>query len=448
VTDNQTATGPKTGSTIFRAGTAGTVGTDRPSRVPLFRSVFLAVSLIVLSACTQGVTGIFADIEQEVEIKTNNLVDNTFVARVVQANTDGTERYFAVAGTKLFARGVDGSSWSGSGSPSGRSLAQFVAAIDDNNDGNANELYAVFREAEKDNYGLYRLNENGNWELLYDPRDQEEPAVNRITGLTSIDTTGDATPDRLIATMAEENGKRYLVVDPQEDASREFHQFDGANGDDLDANRPAGKALVSINGVTKPILWVARNALWYIEVGDLGTAATPLKRVPTPINLASIEYVPGEDRLFLVTLDGGVFRSPETIAAATGGGTLDDWTATGAGGWESIASQSRAFSDLLWLSTGAADHEGLFLVSTLTYGNRTRRGYFYAQPTGAGGNEFSALGFSDPQGNYRSTELSSAGITRVTRLGNTVFALTENNGLWSTPSYLADQVDDPVWIWE
>lgn len=382
------------------------------------------ILLGTLSGCTQGVTGIFADIEQEEKIKTNNLVDNTFVSSVARADTgDGTNRYFAVAGTKIFARSVTGSSWSGAGAPSDHPVAQQVAAI------NGDELYGVFRQSEKDSYGIYRLTAAG-WSSVY------ESTENRVTGIVGVDTAGDGAPDRLIATLSESD-KRYLVVDPQSTAAV-FHSFeDGSgnslNGDDLGANRPVGKALVA-----DAKLWMGRNALWYIDLTDLGNDAVPLVRVSTPANLGSFDYIAGEtdggDRLIAVTLDGDLYRSP-VLSGATPSGWI-------AGDWEQLGSESYALSDVLWI-----EEAHLFLVSTITYGGRTRRGYFHATPN----DDFTAVSVSNPGGNYRSTDLAITGISRIARVDDNdslVFALTEDLGLWTTPSYMADQANDPEWRWE
>ena len=101
-------------------------------------------------------------------------------------------------------------------------------------------------------------------------------------------------------------------------------------------------------------------------------------------------------------------------------------------------------------ATGIGER-GRFLVSTVAWGNNSSRGYFHADPSEG----FAAVAFAEPAGNYRSTELRLAGISRMVLIreggggsGGTVFALSESKGLWATPSYLSGEHNDPDWRWE
>ncbi|TVR66068.1 MAG: hypothetical protein EA427_16935 [Spirochaetaceae bacterium] len=425
--------------------TAHKKGEGRVRRIP-FPAVALT-ALLVLVGCTQGATGIFADIEQEVQIKKSNLVDNTFVASVVQADTGPGPRYFAVAGTKLFARSTAGGNWSAAGNPSGRTVAQYVAALP--GAGDPDELYGVFARTDGEQESrLFRL-VSGAWEAVTLP--EGAPAAN-VTGLAAVDSTGGDTADTLLATVEASSGKRYLVVNPQ--SSAVFHEFQNAdgsesNGEDLGANRPVGKAMVAAGR-----LWLSRNGLWFIPVEDLVNEGTPLTRVRTPANLGSFEFVAAdpddsdEGFLVLVTLNGGMYSSPKPdLTTATTGDEIKAWTSES---WSSLGSLGRAFSNVLWLPGIGTEGRGRFLVSTISYGNRSSRGYFHADPAA----DFESVAFAEPQGNYRSTEMRLAGVSGMVMIrdvggpGGTVFALTESKGLWATPSYLAGQENEPEWRWE
>lgn len=419
-----------------------------PSR--LFPALILGGFLLIVSlfsGCTQGASGIFADIEQEEEIKKSNLVDNTFAAAVTRADIGGTSRYYAVVGTKLFVRDADGTNWSSAGSPGSRPLAQYVVSIA-GDDGD--QVYAVFARMTGDVSGrIYKLRENGSWE----PRQSDDPPATDVTGLAAYrDDSGGTPVDRLIATMADADGNRFLVVNPQTDTPV-FHRFetnDGlSRGEDLGANRPAGKAFMAADR-----LWVSRNGLWFIDRDDLGNDqgdnTVRLRRVRTPKNLGSATAVkltdsdPAREFLVVVTLDGGIYRSPDLGPGVNplSWSHTDDWTRLG--------DHSRAYSDIAWLPGIGPQGRGLFLLATISYDGRLGRGYFHATPD----EDFGSVSAVEPGGNYRSTELRLSGLSRIAVVpdpagsSGMVFALTESRGMWSSPSYFAQQEDEPQWSWE
>lgn len=418
------------------------------------RSVLAAalVAVTILAGCTEGTTGIFADIEQEEEISSNNLVDNTFVASVVRADTGAVPgpRYFVVAGTKLFSRNVDGSSWSGVSSPSGYPLAQHIAAVD-------NRVFGVFRRSEADRYGIFRLSEDDDtWESdsLFDPNDPVFSAedLTRVTGLAGIGTDG---APRLLATVsgASSGSPRFVAQwdDPSTGGASDAVLLGIATNDDLGGGVPVGKAFTD----GEEHVWIVRNGLAYQNAPTAVFA-----RVRAPVNISSAAFVPDPDNgdsgfIAAVTRGGAMFRSP-----MIGPGEPDP-TSWDADDWgDPIGSLSRALAEVTWVPS--AGDAGMFLVGTIstrTPNDRTRRGYYHGIPNGTDGpfpERFSSVSFSEPGGsNYRSAELSNAAVSRIITIesdsggGTTVFALTENNGLWRSGSYAAGQnASSPDWTWE
>ncbi|POR05257.1 hypothetical protein AU468_01855 [Alkalispirochaeta sphaeroplastigenens] len=407
----------------------------------------LAALVLTLGGCTRGDTGIFADIEQEVKIRSNNLVDNTFIASMAASG----DYFYAVAGTGLFRRPISGNAWRRV-SPSNRE-ASSVAVI---KNGATYEVYVILSSDGK-NTTLQRAVEEvegelSSWEVvlgsgsyLDDPVDGGKK-LSRLTGVAAIDRSGDnSTPDTLLVTMRQEgdNKQRYLAVDPQKgDPQGRLHRFgeeDDENvGDDLiPSSRPPGKAFVAGD-----YLWIARNSLWRIKLDDLEEDVY-LTNIAAPLNLGAVEPVTHNDDTFLVaaTLTGGLYKSPNLPGSSTDPENPEDWDADS---WGShFASRSRAFASLLWLP----DRE-ILLAGTITSENptsRDRNGYYHARPN----EDFDGVSWTsgrDISRSYGSADLSSAAVTGLMELGGLVFALTDNHGLWSTSSY--NTGTSPTWVWE
>ncbi|SIP99121.1 hypothetical protein SAMN05920897_102119 [Alkalispirochaeta americana] len=408
----------------------------------------LAALILILGGCTRGETGIFADIEQEVKIRSNNLVDNTFIASMAASE----DYFYAVAGTGLFRRPISGNTWRRV-SPKDRQ-ASSVAVI--KNDDDAYEVYVILSKDGK-NTTLRKATEDlegelSSWETILGsgsylpvPSDVDKK-LSRLTGVAAIDRSSDDTPDTLIITMRQEGDKkqRYLAVNPQAaDPENRLIRFVGYEnpGDDLiPSTRPPGKAFLADD-----YLWIARNGLWWISLTDLNDDTSDIKEIreikAPPANLGAVEPVTHNDNTFLVaaTLTGRLYKSPN-LAGADDPGTWDKDS------WGTyFGSRSRAFASLLWLPD-----RGIFLAGTISNEKPSwdRNGYYHARPT-IDGDDFTGVSWTsgrDISRSYGSAELSSAAVTGLMELGGLVFALTDNTGLWSTSSY--NTGTSPTWVWE
>uniref|UniRef100_UPI00058F8A76 hypothetical protein n=1 Tax=Alkalispirochaeta alkalica TaxID=46356 RepID=UPI00058F8A76 len=404
----------------------------------------LAALVLTLGGCTRGDTGIFADIEQEVKIRSNNLVDNTFIASMAASG----DYFYAVAGTGLFRRPINGDTWRRV-SPRDRK-ASSVAVIKNEND-DQYEVYVILSSDGK-NTTLRKAVEGVEGELSWEVvlgsgsylEDNSENTLSRLTGVAAINDAippdPGAHPNTLLVTMRQEgdNKQRYLAVNPQKDDPQDrLHRFVGYEnpGDDLiPSSRPPGKAFVAGD-----YLWIARNSLWWLPLTRLNTNDDIKEIKAPPPNLGAVEPVPRNGDTFLVaaTLTGRLYKSPNLPGVPD----LNDWDADS---WGSpFASRNRAFASLLWLP----DRE-IFLAGTITSENptsRDRNGYYHARPL----NDFDGVSWTsgrDISRSYGSADLSSTAVTGLMELGGLVFALTDDKGLWSTSSY--NTGTSPTWVWE
>lgn len=404
---------------------------------PILRAgACVAAAAFLVASCTRGTQGIFATIEAEERIETNNLVDNTSIVGLVLAAFpgagDGSERYVSIAGTKVFQRTVDSSSWSKINPPNSGDLAQFIAGIDTGGDGVDDEVYVVFY-TESGNYrGLYRLASDLTWQTpAYDATD-----IARITGMERLDVTGG---ERIVASTVVDGGGRQLISWGAGLTDRTDLQFPLTTNPDDDPTDRVTDDLRDATVFGGTAYFLGRNTL-FVEAPEAalsGGAATTLQvvsfgAVTNARNLRGVgvaERTSDTDLLAVVSYDGDVFITEDGVT------------------WDANGGPSRSFADITWvpdIGTG-----GAFVVATQSdpIERSSRRGYYHAFVSGTAP-DFTLEFENDLGNNYNASDLAIASIDSMIYFPSelTVFALTNGLGLWST-TYAGGQTR-PDWTWE
>jgi hypothetical protein len=418
-------------------------------RYSLFGGAALAAILLVFSSCTQGAVGIFATIEQEEKIKTNNLVDNASIRGLVLGEFGANERYVALANTKLFFRNRTGSQWRSIAAPSGR-LATYVAGIDTDADGVDERVYAVYANVNSDRYAIYELLDDMSWSApVY------EPANNvTIRGMRGFDTN--ATSGILVSQYAPNSSLRNervflswideVTATPGathvRDQSRDTSYPDDvvSLGDDIRD--------VAITNDTTPLAIIIGESggAYSLPAGDLGVADTDYSYLVFDPQGAGID----DDELFPAIRGVGVRQdtgtADDTIVLVDSDGRFYISESNGAA-WDRInVSSSRSFTDILWVPQIGSS--GAFVVGTETRDleNTVRRGYYHAFVGGSPGSYTVDLE-NDLGNSYNGSDLAVGSIDSFRLLDtNRLFALTTGLGLWST-AYTVGSTR-PDWTWE
>lgn len=410
--------------------------------------VVLLALVVVLAGCTRGTQGIFAELEQEEKIFSNNLGEGP-IAELVVSSIDGEDSYVVRKGIRLFWRPVSGEGdlpgegrWQDLAPPPGaRSAAQFLAVAN-------GELYAVFVRESNMDFGLFQR-EGDFWseDLL------NESLVHRhITGMAVV--PGGGSDDDLLVVTAynrtadsnDERRERRLIVGPQED-SPVVHTFDPTGGDDLQRvvvtdDGPAGAGVATV--------WMQGNGLWHMPLSELSGAANTINQAGAPAGTSDIAVFSGsttDDWLVAVTLRGDVWLSrPQDGASISGWRSSEN---------EEPAAQrsGTAFSTIAVVRNAEGDEPGLAVLGTRSQRNTLARGFFDASitPSSDGRPE---MRIREPRGNYSSTQMRTSGVerfvvdtTEVTGIdGVRLFALTPNLGLFRADGYSGNAEDR--WITE
>lgn len=341
----------------------------------------LSVPFFTFTGCTQGVQGIFAELEAEVAIRTNNLGNGNMQA-MTRATVDGTDSYVVLKGIAMFHRAVDGGQWQRLAPPPGFGMAQFLTTV---TVGGEDHLYAVFGgEGGAISFTL-RRREDGSWsdELF------TASGFTRITGLA-------AEGDKLYVSATNDSsstGTTHLFEsdrspDPAAPITGSGISFPGGGGS---TERDLQKVLTTTTAGGKTWI-VGRQALFELDGGALLTAVT------TPDGVRDVELL-DNDILVAVTTGGGVF----TAAAAD------------ASNWTSRAQDEKRFTSVTQV------RDGLIVVgSEASFSATSRgRGFMDGTVTSTGGSVTITL--SNPRGNYRSTQM------QVSSLNG--FFVDENSGV-------------------
>lgn len=367
----------------------------------------LSVPFFTLTGCTQGVQGIFAELEAEVAIATNNLGDGNMQA-MTRAMVDGTDSYVVIKGIAMFHRDVDGGQWQRLAPPSGFGMAQFLTTV---TVGGEDHLYAVFGGEGGSISFTLRRREDGEWsEELF-----TASGFTRITGLAAEGTNlyVSATND------SSSTGTTHLFrsdrADPATPITGSGIAFPGDGGS---TDRDLQKVLTA-GGRT----WiVGRQALFELDGKPLSLAA-----VATPDGVRDVELL-DNDTLVAVTTGGGVF----TAAA----GDASNWT--------SRAQDGKRFTSVTKV------RDGLIVVGSEASPSATSRGRGFMDGTVSGTGGGVTITLSNPRGNYRSTQMQVSSLNGffVDDAGPNarLFVLTVagDRGLYRADNY---RVDDAV-TWE
>lgn len=332
----------------------------RGSHILLFLA--LSVPFVTFTGCTQGVQGIFAELEAEVAIATNNLGNGNMQA-MTRATVDGTESYVVIKGIAMFHRDVDGGQWQRLAPPSGFGMAQFLTTV---TVGGGDHLYAVFGGEGGSISFTLRRREEGEWsnELF------TAGGFTRITGLAAEGTN-------LYVSATNESsstGTTHLFesdrTNPATPITGSGISFPGGGGDLQKVLTAGGKTWI-----------VGRQALFELNGGGTLTA------VPTPDGVRDVELL-DNDTLVAVTTGGGVFTADVSAGAPTN-----------ASNWTSRAQDGKRFTSVTKV------REGLIVVGSEASSSATSRGRGFMDGTVTGTGGGVTITLSDPRGNYRSTQM-------------------------------------------
>ncbi len=389
---------------------------------------------VILAACDQGSVGIFATIEAEERIRTNNLVDNASIRGLVLTNVSGTDTYVALANTKAFRRNQSGDDWSEIGNP-GALLGLFLVGV--NTDGATTEadehVYGVFADVNGSIYRVYELEADLTWSAA--PVFEESGYA--IEGMVGYDVPATGASGVLLS--------RYLLAGTRE---REFLSWSGqvtatpgathakagsvsTLGDDI------RDIVVTDSETTDIVVIVGRQGgSFSLPTASLGTADTAYDLFNAHAGGAMrgvgirTGSGAGDDLIALVRADDSIIVS-------------DDVGAT----WQTIdTGTGRSYTDILWVPQ--IGDSGAFVVGTESreLENTTRRGYYHAFLGGTSG-DYSFSVSNDLGDNYDGSDLAISAINSFALFDtNQLFALTNGLGLWSTRYTTGSTV--PSWTWE
>lgn len=339
----------------------------------------LSAPFFTFTGCTQGVQGIFAELEAEVAIATNNLGNGNMQA-MTRARVDGTESYVVIKGIAMFHRDVDGGQWQRLAPPSGFGMAQFLTTV---TVGDEDHLYAVFGGEGGSISFTLRRREEGEWsnELF------TAGGFTRITGLA-------AEGDNLYVSATNESsstGTTHLFESDRTNPAAKITDNEiPFPGDGGSTDRDLQKVLTA-GGKT----WiVGRQALFELVDG-------------TPLNLAAVATPDGVRDVELLDND-------TLVAVTTGGGVFTAATAA-ASNWTSRAQDGKRFTSVTKV------RDGLIVVGSEASFSATSRGRGFMDGTVSGTGDGVTITLSNPQGNYRSTQM------QVSSLNG--FFVDENSGV-------------------
>lgn len=342
----------------------------------------LSVPFFTFTGCTQGVQGIFAELEAEVAIATNNLGNGNMQA-MTRATVDGTVSYVVIKGIAMFHRDVVGGQWQRLAPPPGFGMAQFLTTV---TVGGEDHLYAVFGGEGGSISFTLRRREDGSWsEELF-----TAGGFTRITGLA-------AEGDNLYVSATNESsstGTTHLFESDRTNPAATITDNGIAfPGDEGSTDQDLQKVLTTGAGGKTWI--VGRQALFELD-------GTTLTAVATPDGVRDVELL-DNDTLVAVTTGGGVF----TAAAAD--------VVPGTNVWTSRAQDGKRFTSVTKVQ------DGLIVVgSEASFSATSRgRGFMDGAFTVDGGDVTITL--SNPRGNYRSTQM------QVSSLNG--FFVDENSGV-------------------
>ncbi|TVQ38400.1 MAG: hypothetical protein EA384_09290 [Spirochaetaceae bacterium] len=401
-----------------------------------FRQFVLPVAiLLALTACERGPVGIFASIEQEVEIQEGNLLKDVAVNGMVEA--DGY--YFAAVGGRIRYRPVSGdeSDWSSISNPSGyrtnHSRPTSIVHIDPGGAGDA--IYVSFVEGERKRSGVYQL----------DPVGRSYNAAGSLGSGVHV--------TRLFALGAELFGS-IQFKDEDDDPEFELWYLGAGGGASLDT---AASISTDVGRQARPFISAAANGtddFWFItssSVFHTAAAAGQLANIGKPADigtsLGGIFF--NANDLYLSSRDGRTVRGGSTgyVSRDAGGANPTDpseWTTI-------ITANDRAFTEFAsadgahFATLDDVFDDGVLFVGTY----RTLSGRTVVSPGGymeIPGPLFGSV--RRPAGNnYQSAEISKAAVMQIFIPGqaNTIFALTGGRGLWRGEY---DSDGETTWYWE
>ncbi|NBF38882.1 MAG: hypothetical protein GVY14_00550 [Spirochaetes bacterium] len=398
-------------SSTIPTGRAGETGqTGRVRRKGLAATMALVLILLLSGCGDRGDVGIFASIEREEKIEKSNLPEVSTAGSMVY---DAVEDKYYVALGQLYARDRTDNDWDDVGHPSGYEDGHTLDIVSVNG-----IIYVAFFDTLSTKAELFTLNpSNDNFTKVWNPGKE-------ISKLIGIDPDGDGTDEELFAVTVDSNKRSYnLVFEPQGAATQVL----------TDVPKIIDGAAAYWDGSGAYYYFVASGAVFESYQGGSGSTGTPGDIAPSSdhpsgmVQFSGVTFVPNafptganEERLYL--------SSPKGKTAF-----ITDWTGTGTWQLEND-DNDRRYTDIAYVDF--PDFTGL--VVGLDTREASSGGYYEVD---------SGLGTDRPDGdNYRAADISDASIHGfyVDSDNNTLFALTNGDGLWSA-TY---DGGEPEWSWE
>ncbi len=165
--------------------------------MPCLRVAFLFIVALLSTACSSGLDAIFAGIESEVKVLTNNLNDKISSFGMVKVG----DYYIIASGTRLFRRKVQGTNWSEWSIPSGYVVGRELV-------GAGNEAYVLATNETENKSKIFKIQTGvGSSSIEFVPVDNGIGAY--IQKILYVAT--DATSGTLLAQTKESSGGGYKV---------------------------------------------------------------------------------------------------------------------------------------------------------------------------------------------------------------------------------------------
>ncbi len=358
--------------------------------------------LVLLSGCGErGDTGIFASIEREEEIKKSNLPEAPTHAGSMVYDSD-EEQYYVALG-QLYSREVGSNDWDEVDHPSGYREGHTLDIV---NVGGT--IYAAFSDHDDADSELFEPDtSDDSWTKRWSPGKE-------ISKLIGINTTADPPYEELFAVTVDSDKESYNLVY----APDGIGDLPGSEDEVLsDKTRIIDGTYDTDDG---NYLFVASSVLWG------GSDASNLSKLDAPSSSMSTfggaSYDGDNDRIYL--------SSPKGMLAYT-----DSFDPGGTSSWTVRShDDDRRYMDPLYVHLPGFTG----VVVGLDTQDESSGGYYEVD---------SSLGTSRPDGNnYSAAELSGSVVHSffVDVDNDTLFALTNGHGLWSTDYDTAE----PEWRWE
>ncbi|NBC28624.1 MAG: hypothetical protein GVY29_01365 [Spirochaetes bacterium] len=380
---------------------ARTGATGRHPRGAMAAATIALVLVLLLSGCgDRGDVGIFASIEREEKIEKSNLPEVSTAGSMVY--DAGEDKYYVALG-QLYSRGRNSSDWDDVSHPSGYKDGHTLDIVSVNG-----TIYVAFFDTISTKAELFTLNpSNDNFSKVWSPGKE-------ISKLIGVDSTGDGVNDQLFAVTVNSNKKDYDLV--------------YAPGDIGGSQNTVLSGVTQIIDGTVDYIFNSDTTYRFIAKGQLYGGTDPTASF-APLAGPFANYggtTFAQEAFGDAAKDWLLVTSPKgDIAYSTDGGST--WT-TNSG------DNDRRYTDIAYVDF--PDFTGL--VVGLDTRNASSGGYYEVNES---------LGTSRPDGdNYRAADISDASIHGfyVDSANDTLFALTNGDGLWSA-SY---DGGEPEWRWE